>query len=679
MFRLKFVVSMLFRVISCILLLQGQLIAQEFFQRDLMDYSLSGFFMDQIDSKVLTNDHVSCYYPYFKGDNEGLAYFNEDIQGVDELVRKIEVLMRQQHIPGMMLSIVGKDGVIWSGGLGKADIEKGKEVNEKTLFRMGSITKTIASLAIQKLISEGKFNLNDKLGKIAPEVPFYNPFELTHPVRVVHLLEHSAGFDDMHYHATYNLGRSELSSREMLDIHQTALTSRWKPGSRFAYSNPGYVVLTYLIEKFSGTTYADYVQKNILAPLDMHSSDVAAFPLPAKDYAKGYAYNRQEKTFHPIKRYAIHGGMAGNLHSNAEDMAKLIQFFLSEGEINGQKLIPGFQLTRMERPRSTLAAKSGLSLVYGLGLYEQLGWGHNYATFHGHGGGINGFTSSFAYNRELGVGFALSNNGQAMYESVARLIGTYLTRKAYPPRLKSVPLTHSQIAPFLGYYRMNHSRHQLLSFMEPLIGGVWISFERGKLYYQFIDGLKRPLRHIGERKFCEGKWKSPTVALSKDDRGKPVVMLAGGGIYAERASEKLDKYLRIGFISALLIPALLIFLGLLWVLLCAFRKFSYATWRVRLIPVFAGLAEWGMFFLFLMAMFNPMRSGQFNSLSLSYFFVSALFALLALWSPIQLIRNWKSIQSHLVGLVLLILSLNLSLMAMYCWQYGLIALRFWSY
>ncbi len=106
---------------------------------------------------------------------------------------------------------------------------------------------------------EEKISMDDRLRDYAPEVPFDNPWEETHPVLIKHLLQHSPGFDDMHFKAMYNEGEAEPTAYELVEAHQKSLHARWKPGTRMAYSNPGYVVITYLIEKTSGLPEGSYI------------------------------------------------------------------------------------------------------------------------------------------------------------------------------------------------------------------------------------------------------------------------------------------------------------------------------------------------------------------------------------------------------------------------------------
>src|SRR5690606_21891869 len=118
------------------------------------------------------------------------------ISETDQLLREIYTVLRKAHIPGLLISIVKKDSILFSGGLGYADLEQKIKVDHTTQFHLASITKFFVAMGIQKLIALGQLDLNDRLQAIAPEIPFSNKWESTHPVRLVHLLEHTAAFED---------------------------------------------------------------------------------------------------------------------------------------------------------------------------------------------------------------------------------------------------------------------------------------------------------------------------------------------------------------------------------------------------------------------------------------------------------------------------------------------------
>src|SRR5215469_14123347 len=117
---------------------------------------------------------------------------------LDELQTAIGKILTATHTPGAGLAIVTRDRILLEGGIGKADLATGRAPTADTLFRIGSVSKAFASLSILKLAEQGRLNLNDPVRKYAPEVVYQNPWESTDPIRIVHLLEHTTGWDDIH-------------------------------------------------------------------------------------------------------------------------------------------------------------------------------------------------------------------------------------------------------------------------------------------------------------------------------------------------------------------------------------------------------------------------------------------------------------------------------------------------
>lgn len=98
----------------------------------------------------------------------------DSVKDTAVLLRKIKKVMEQDNIPGLMISIVKGDSILYAGGLGYADIEKKIPVGSGTLFHQNSITKMFTAMGILKLVKEGRLKLNDELKVIAPEIKFQN-------------------------------------------------------------------------------------------------------------------------------------------------------------------------------------------------------------------------------------------------------------------------------------------------------------------------------------------------------------------------------------------------------------------------------------------------------------------------------------------------------------------------
>lgn len=190
----------------------------------------------------------------------------EPVQSIEELRQQLEKILKDTRTPGMSVAIVHRDGPEWITGLGKADLASDRAATSETLFRIGSTSKAFASLSILRLANEGKLSLDDPVRKLAPEVWFENRWEASDPVRVVDLLEHTTGGDDMHLRE-YAKDAPGMSLREALDYDHHSRISRWPPGTRMAYCNSGPAVAAYIVEKITGQRFEDYVQRTFSRPL----------------------------------------------------------------------------------------------------------------------------------------------------------------------------------------------------------------------------------------------------------------------------------------------------------------------------------------------------------------------------------------------------------------------------
>src|SRR5437879_10874270 len=138
---------------------------------------------------------------------------------LQELQQAMKEVLENGHVPGAGVALVANGVVLWCGGIGDADIATKRAVNCDTEFRVGSISKTFVALALLKLQEEGRINLYARLQDVAPEIPFKNRREAMHPVRIVNLLEHTAGLDDMEPREVCKVhNRSEFPLRELFTV-----------------------------------------------------------------------------------------------------------------------------------------------------------------------------------------------------------------------------------------------------------------------------------------------------------------------------------------------------------------------------------------------------------------------------------------------------------------------------
>src|SRR4051812_2483075 len=148
-----------------------------------------------------------------------------------ELQARLGRILKDNGVPGMVAAIADRDGIVWTAGIGLADVAARTPATPDTLFRVASISKTFVALSVLKLREEGRLDLNDPVKKLVPDVAFTNRWEATDPVRVVHLLEHTTGWDDVHPKEMAHDDPRPVTLVEGLAVDPESRTSRWRPGT----------------------------------------------------------------------------------------------------------------------------------------------------------------------------------------------------------------------------------------------------------------------------------------------------------------------------------------------------------------------------------------------------------------------------------------------------------------
>jgi CubicO group peptidase (beta-lactamase class C family) len=403
-------------------------------------------------------------------------------QSIDELRQQIEKILKDTHTNGVSVAIVHKDKPEWITGIGIADVASNRPATVDTLFRIGSTSKAFASLSILLLQDQGKLSLEDPVRKLAPEVWFENRWESTDPVRIVNVLEHTTGWDDLHFREYAKQAPDSMTVGQGLDYDHHSRISRWPPGTRMAYCNAGPPVAAYIVEKLTGQRFEDFVQQNLFNPIGMKTAtyfqpdSATATTLYHPDGKTPYAY------WHIIMR------PAGAINASANDMAAYLQFYLNRGAVNGKQVVPSADIDRMEIPKSTWAAKEGLKAGYGLSNYWSVQDGFVY---HGHDGGVDGGLTDMSYMPDYDVGYFFSiNSGSGdAFEKIGKAIRGYITHTLQmPPVLPPAPLPVNA-ADYTGWYQPDSPRVELTHFLERLVGLTLVRFQNGQMIYSALGQL----------------------------------------------------------------------------------------------------------------------------------------------------------------------------------------------
>lgn len=610
---------------------------------------------------------------------------------LDELQKAMRDVVEKDHVTGAGVALVSNGQLLWCGGIGKADVAANRDVTCDTEFRVGSISKTFVALALLKLEEEGKINLYARLQDVAPEIPLKNRWASSNPVRVVNLLEHSAGFDDMQPSEVYN--RHDRWDYPLLDVFkrfQEPEDVRWPPGTRFSYSNPGYGIAGYLIERASGRPFDAYIQQNLLAPLEITVGDFRLTDTNRAALAQGYEGKPERRVYEivlrspsPVPYKNIYLRPAGDMKASPGELAKLVQFFLRRGRAGDVQLVKPETIARMEYPETISSAKNGLRLGYGLANYTESDGG---VITHGHDGGIDGFISTYRYMPEQNWGYVVLLNSTISYtalQDMNHLAIEFLSKDFPKPQQPVISLTVNELKKFSGYYAPRAPRDQLLAFLGELTGGTWIRVKDDRLESSSLFGKgHEALLPVGKNLFRGEKEPEATAVFFPDASGRMIYVSSGedGEAYGERVwpiwvFTRLLLLAASALVMAMALPYAL-FWGS-WLLLARFikkvKRMKHA--RVRAVPLVAVLS----LVLVLLAFTKAMDDiGTFNFWSFLIWAMTIVFMVLSLMGlalavsvPKAEIYKVERIYSLLVSSACCIVMLFLS-------GWHLIGLRLWA-
>lgn len=335
---------------------------------------------------------LSCNTPSFK---QNIAV-NSSGTGLLEQVDSIVLnKMNQYNIPGLSIGIVSNDSILYTNGYGVRNIGNTDLVTENTIFHTASISKLFTALAIMKLDQSNALAIDDRLIDILPELDFND--QLAENITLKNLLNHTSGLPDIDNYHWDNNNQSDNSLKEFVLGLNLKIES--EPSSQYLYSNLGYDILGYVIEKVSGATFDDYLKENILDPNEMYESDFRYFNIPdslrtaphSKRWITNDIYVREN---YP---YTREHAPSSTLNSSAKELSKWMVSFLRSLD----SATTGNNYTNMIQP--SFDSNKHIGLGFQLGEIEGL-------KKIGHYGGDKGFRSYLIMVPEKGIGLVVLAN-----------------------------------------------------------------------------------------------------------------------------------------------------------------------------------------------------------------------------------------------------------------------------
>jgi CubicO group peptidase (beta-lactamase class C family) len=428
--------------------------------------------------------------------------------------------LRETGVPGAGIALVRAGGVEWAGGIGLADRDRQVPVTADTHFRVGSISKTFIAIAIVQQYEDDKLDIEAPVADLAPGVAIANRFSGT-PVTILHLLQHTAGFDDMHFNEMYNRRDApDLPLADVLALNPASRRVRWRPGTRMSYSNPGYGVAGYVLEQVAGRPYEEIVKERIFDPLDMRTSSFTLSDADRPLLASGY----DRPVGPPVPFTPIYLRPAGNLHTSPRELGAFVQMLLNWGETTEELVIDPEYLSNMERPRSSLAAKAGLIYGYGSGIAS-----YSLAGFPvlGHGGGIDGFVSTYGYSAARDAGWVILLNATyapSALERLSELAVRYLKRDVEPPARPEHRAGPEVLAGHAGYYHPEGARNELMTALTWMTGGATLVPDGNALVARPVFGTPERYIPVSDTLYRRERDVTPSRVFTTDDEGRAVLL-----------------------------------------------------------------------------------------------------------------------------------------------------------
>ena len=206
------------------------------------------------------------------------------MDAVDGVVR---VEMHREKVPGVAIGIISNGRVIAAKGYGDANVELRVPVTAETIFQSGSVGKQFTAVAVMLQVEDGKLALDDSITKYFTDAP--NSWR---PITIRHLLTHTSGIPDYTEQLATNSAEGIDYRRDYTEAELTkvaySLPLSFEPGSRWSYSNTGYLLLGVLIHKVSGRFYGDVLKERVFTPLGMNTARIISEADIVPNRAAGY-------------------------------------------------------------------------------------------------------------------------------------------------------------------------------------------------------------------------------------------------------------------------------------------------------------------------------------------------------------------------------------------------------
>jgi CubicO group peptidase (beta-lactamase class C family) len=361
-----------------------------------------------------------------------------DAQIIADLRARLERAVAEDRFSGAVL--VAKNGkILFEHAYGFADHAFNVPNKVDTKFNLGSMGKMFTAVSILQLAEQGKLSLNDTLIKVVEDYP---DRDIASKITIHQLLTHTSGLGDMFNEKFRDTPKDTFTT---IPAHLPLFTGKpllFDPGTKWSYSNAGFIVLGLVIERVSGESYYDYVREHIFKPAGMINTDNYKIDADVPNLALGYTTGGPAAAPGTPRRTNIYflqrGASAGGGYSTVEDLLRFA------GALEGHKLL-NKEYTDLDMIGKVATGRGDVKYAYGM--EEQF---LNGVRIVGHGGGGPGINSNLDMYPDLGYTVAVMSN----YDGAAQLLNERLRLELTGQELpQAVHLSPEVLKTFAGKYQ----------------------------------------------------------------------------------------------------------------------------------------------------------------------------------------------------------------------------------
>lgn len=303
-----------------------------------------------------------------------------------------------RKVPGLQYIVVDAEGPLFEYAGGWADIQQQQPMTPDTTMMAFSMTKTLTAIAVLQLVEQGELGLDDEIGHYLPDTPYDGQ-----PITVRQLLAHTSGIPNPIPLRWVHLTKDDATFDEDTALAQVLRDNpkiRSEPGEKFAYSNIGYWLLGKIVEQVTGHSYTEYMQSNVLEPLDLSPAEMD-FVIPDPDsHANGYLarysltnlikgfvtdstlWGEYEGNWLRLEAYHLNGPAFGGLVGSARSFSTFLQ-----DQLRTDSVLLSLETQRLLETQQTDNAGNPIPMTLGWHVGEEKGVRYFYKE--GGGGGFH--------------------------------------------------------------------------------------------------------------------------------------------------------------------------------------------------------------------------------------------------------------------------------------------------